>query len=166
MCPRLYALGPIWYRPASLKICASQFQRYRGFCFFFLMSSTPFGSCTLWWFESECPPQAHILKCSVTKEWNSWIELQGLGHVVLLEEEMCYWVWALRLLKAHNQHHVSLSTKRLGCSPELLLQHHACLPAKHHAMMIVDQVSESVSKPSIKRLDLLSSWYLCTEREQ
>jgi hypothetical protein len=25
MCPRLYALGPIWYRPASLKICASQF---------------------------------------------------------------------------------------------------------------------------------------------
>ena len=35
-----------------------------------------------------------------------------------------------------------------------------------HARMIIDQVSESVSKPQIKCLELLCSWFLCTEIEQ
>lgn len=56
----------------------------------------------MWWFESKCPPDAHIFEFLVIKEWHYLVGFVGvylLGYVWPLIEELCYWGQALRFQK-------------------------------------------------------------------
>jgi hypothetical protein len=75
---------------------------------------------TMWWFESEWPPQTHIFECLVIRE-RSYLrsirrnDLDGIDMALL--EEVCHWWQALRFQKL-KPGPVSLSSSvvsRSGC---------------------------------------------------